>query len=207
MDYKLPGSSVHRVLWARVLVWVATPFSRGSFGPRDRTRVSCIAGLSHLLKDDAVKVLHSIWKFGKFGKLSSGHRTGKGWFSLQSQRRAMPKNVQTTVQLCSFHILARLCSKTCKPGFSSMWTKNLQMFKLDLASSWKGRGTRDHIANIHWIIEKARELQKNIYFCFTDQTKAFDCVDHNKLWNILILPEYPSYLPPEKPVCRSRTNS
>ena len=137
MDYKLPGSSVHRVLWARVLVWVATPFSRGSFGPRDRTRVSCIAGLSHLLKDDAVKVLHSIWKFGKFGKLSSGHRTGKGWFSLQSQRRAMPKNVQTTVQLCSFHILARLCSKTCKPGFSSMWTKNFHMYKLDLEKAEK----------------------------------------------------------------------
>ena len=45
----------------------------------------------------------------------------------------------------------------------------------------KGRGTRDQIANIRWIIEKARELQKNIYFCFTDYTKAFDCVDHNKL--------------------------
>ena len=132
MDYKLPGSSVHRVLWARVLVWVATPFSRGSFGPRDRTRVSCIAGLSHLLKDDAVKVLHSIWKFGKFGKLSSGHRTGKGWFSLQSQRRAMPKNVQTTVQLCSFHMLARSCSKSFKLGFSSISTERFQMFKLDL---------------------------------------------------------------------------
>ena len=49
----------------------------------------------------------------------------------------------------------------------------------------KGRGTRDQIANIHWIIEKARELQKNIYFCFIDYTKAFDCVDHNKLWKIL----------------------
>ena len=47
----------------------------------------------------------------------------------------------------------------------------------------KGRGTRDQIANIHWIIEKAREFQKNIYFCFTDFTQAFDCVDHNKLEN------------------------
>ena len=45
----------------------------------------------------------------------------------------------------------------------------------------KGRGTRDQIANIHWIIEKAREFQKNLYFCFTDYAKAFDCVDHNKL--------------------------
>ena len=49
----------------------------------------------------------------------------------------------------------------------------------------KGRGTRDQIANIHWIIKKAREFQKNIYFCFTDYAKAFDCVDHNKLWKIL----------------------
>ena len=49
----------------------------------------------------------------------------------------------------------------------------------------KGRGTRDQIANIHWIIKKAREFQKNIYFCFMDYAKAFDCVDHNKLWKIL----------------------
>ena len=49
----------------------------------------------------------------------------------------------------------------------------------------KGRGTRDQIANIHWIMEKARELQKNIYFCFIGYAKSFDCVDHNKLWKIL----------------------
>ena len=49
----------------------------------------------------------------------------------------------------------------------------------------KDRGTRDQIANIHWIIEKAREFQKNIYFCFINYAKAFDCVDHNKLWKIL----------------------
>ena len=54
----------------------------------------------------------------------------------------------------------------------------------------KGRGTRDQIANICWIIEKAREFQKNIYFCFTDYAKAFDCVDHNKLWKILKRWEY-----------------
>ena len=49
----------------------------------------------------------------------------------------------------------------------------------------KGRGTRDQIANIRWIMEKAREFQKNIYFCFTDYAKAFDCMDHNTLWKIL----------------------
>ena len=59
---------------------------------------------------------------------------------------------------------------------------NFQIFKLDLE---KNRGTRDEIANIHWIIEKAREFQKNIYFFFIDYAKAFDCMDHNKLWKIL----------------------
>ena len=60
------------------------------------------------------------------------HRTGKGQFSIQSQRKAMPKNAQTTAQVHSFHTLAQLCSKSSKPGFNSMWTVNFQMFKLDL---------------------------------------------------------------------------
>ena len=55
----------------------------------------------------------------------------------------------------------------------------------------KGRGTRDHITNICWIIEKTREFQKNIYFCFIDYAKAFDCADHNKLWKILKEMEIP----------------
>ena len=59
----------------------------------------------------------------------------------------------------------------------------------------KGRGTRDQIANIHWTMEKAKEFQKNIYFCFTDYTKAFDCVDHNKLWKILEETGVPDHLP------------
>ena len=72
----------------------------------------------------------------------------------------------------------------------------------------KGRGARDQIANICWIIEKARKFQKNIYFCFIDYTKAFDCVDHNTLENSLRERNTrPSDLPPEKSVCRSRRNS
>ena len=58
----------------------------------------------------------------------------------------------------------------------------------------KGRGTRDQITNIHWIIKKAREFQKNIYFCFIDYAKAFDCVDHNKLWKILKKMGIPDHL-------------
>ena len=65
----------------------------------------------------------------------------------------------------------------------------------DLQASFrKGRGTRDQIANIHWIIEKARKFQKNIYFGFIDCAKAFDCVVHNKLWKILQKMEIPDYL-------------
>ena len=74
----------------------------------------------------------------------------------------------------------------------------------------KGRGTRDQIANTHWIMEKAREFQKNIYFCFIDYAKAFDCVDHNKLWKILKemgMNTRPPDLPLEKSVCRSGSNS
>ena len=58
----------------------------------------------------------------------------------------------------------------------------------------KGRGTRDQIANINWIMEKVREFQKNIYFCFIEDTKAFDYVDHNKLWKILKEMEIPDHL-------------
>ena len=73
----------------------------------------------------------------------------------------------------------------------------------------KGRGTRDQIANIRWIMEKAREFQKNIYFCFIDYAKAFDCVDHNQLWTILKKMGIPDHLtlPLEKFVCRSESNS
>ena len=74
----------------------------------------------------------------------------------------------------------------------------------------KGRGTRDQVANIHCVIEKAREFQKDIYFCFIDYAKAFDCMDHNKLWRILKemgIPDGALYLPPEKSVCRSRSKS
>ena len=65
----------------------------------------------------------------------------------------------------------------------------------------KGRGTRNQIANICWIIKKAREFQKNIYFCFIDYAKAFDCVDHNKLWKILKEMEYQTTWPASWEIC------
>ena len=79
----------------------------------------------------------TLWKFctqyaSKFGKLSSGHGTGKGQFSFQSLRKANPKNAQTITQLHSSHTLVKHCSKFSKPGFSNTWTMNCQMFKLVL---------------------------------------------------------------------------
>ena len=72
-----------------------------------------------------------------------------------------------------------------------MWTVNLQMFKLVLEKPEES----DQISNIHWIMEKTREFQQNIYFCFIDYAKAFDCVDHNKLWKILKEMEYQTTWP------------
>ena len=86
--------------------------------------------LFQILRDDAVKVLHSICQ--QIWKTQQWPQTGKGQFSFQSQRKAMPKTVQTTIQLCSFHILVRLCSKFSKQGFDSIWTKNFQKYKLGL---------------------------------------------------------------------------
>ena len=102
-------------------------------------------------------------------------------FSFQSQRKAMPKNAQTTTQLYSSHTLVKYCSKFSKSGFSSTWTMNFQMLKLVLE---KARGTRDQIANICWIIKSKRVPEKHLFLLYW-LCQAFDCVDHNKLWKIL----------------------
>ena len=128
----------------------------------------------------------------KFGKLSSGHRTGKGQFSFRSQRRAVSKNVQTTWNIA-------LISHASKVMLKILQTKLQKYMNQELPDGQgrfiKGRGTRDQIANIYCIIKKARQFQKNIYFCFIDYAKAFDCVDHNKLWKILKRWEYQTILP------------
>ena len=117
----------------------------------------------------------------KFGKLSNGHRTGNGQFSSQFQRKAMPKNVQTTAQLHSFHTLAKKRSKFSKRGFNFMWTENFQMFKLVLEKAEEPEIKLPTSAG-SW---KKQESSRNVYICFIDYAKAFDCVDHNKLWKIL----------------------
>ena len=141
----------------------------------------------------------------KCGKLSSGHRTGKGQFSFQSQRKAMPKNTQTSA--------IALISHASKVMLNILQARLQQYGNHELPDVQygfrKGRRTRDQIANIHLIIKKAREFQKNIYFCFIDFSKAFDCVDSQQTvenssrdWNTR-----PPDLSPEKSVCRSGTNS
>ena len=92
----------------------------------------------------------------------------------------MPKNAQTTAQLYSSHMLVML--KILQAMLQQYVNRELPDVQ---AGFRKGRGTRDQMAKICWIIKKARELQKNMYFCFIDYAKAFDCVDHKKLWKIL----------------------
>ena len=117
----------------------------------------------------------------------------------------MPKNAS------NYHTIA-LTSHASKVMLKILQARLQQYVNPELpdvrAGFRKGRGTRDQIANIRWIIEKAREFQKNIHFCFIDYAKAFDCVDHNKLWKILRDGNTrPPDQPLEKSVCRSGSNS
>ena len=120
----------------------------------------------------------------KVGKLSSGHRTGKGQFSFQSQRKVMPKNAQTTSQLHSSHKLAKQSSKFSKPGFNSMWTMNFQMFKLNLE---KAEEPEIKLPESTGSSKKQKSSRKTHYFCFIHYATihTIDCVDHNKLSKIL----------------------
>ena len=107
----------------------------------------------------------------------------------------MPKNAQTTT----------LISHASKVMLKILQARLQQYVNRELpdvqAGFRKGRGTRDQIANICWIMEKAREFQKNIYFCFVDYAKAFDCVDHNKLWKILTEMGIPTTWPASWEIC------
>ena len=131
--------------------------------------------------------------------------TGKGQFSFQSQRKAMPKNAQTTTQWHSISHASKVMLKILQARLQQYVNRELP----DVQTGFrKGRGTTDLIANICWIMEKAREFQENICFCFVDYAKAFECVDHNKLENSERDGNTrPPDLPLEKPICRSGSNS
>ena len=121
----------------------------------------------------------------KFAKLSSGHGTGKVSFHSNAK------------ECSNYHTIA-LISHTSKVMLKILQARLQQYLNHELpdvqAGFRKGRGTRDQIANIRWIIKKTREFQKNIYFCFIDYAKAFECVDHNKLWKILKETGIPDHL-------------
>ena len=141
----------------------------------------------------------------KFGKLSTGHRTGKGQFSFQFQRKAMPKNVQTFAQLHSSHnVMVKVMVKILRARLQQYVNWEIPDVQIEFR---KGTGTRDEIVNIYWIIEKTREFQKNVYFLFIDYTKYL-------VWITANYGNYkrdgntrPSYLPPEESVCRWRSNN
>ena len=129
----------------------------------------------------------TLWKCctqyaSKFGKFSKGHRPGKSQVFI-----SIPK--KGNVKECSNYLTIALISHTSKVMLKILQARLQQHVNKEFpdvqAGFRKGWGTRDQTANIGWIIEKATEFQKNIYFCFTDYTRAFDCVDHNKLWKIL----------------------
>ena len=141
----------------------------------------------------------------KFGKLTSGHRTGKRsvFIPIPKKRNAKECSNYCTIALISH--ASKVMLKILQAGLQQYVNQELPDGQ---ARFRKGRGSRDQVFNIHWIIKKARDLQKSIYFCFIDYAKAFGCVDHNKLekserdGNTR-----PPDLPLEKPICRSGSNS
>ena len=138
------------------------------------------AELFQSLKYDAVKVLHSMCQH--FWKTQQWPKDWKRSVFITIPKKGHDKK-------CSNYCMIALMSHARKVMFKILQARLQQYVNRELpdvqAGFRKGRGTRDQVANIHWIMEKAREFQKNIYFCFLDYTKAFDCVDHNKLWKIL----------------------
>ena len=159
--------------------------------------------LFQILKDDAVKGLHSI-----------RHKIWKTQQWPQDWKRSVliPIPKKGNAKKCSNYPTIALISHAGKVLLKIFQARLQQYVNCKLPNVQvgfrKGRGTRDQIANICWIIKKAREFQKNIYFCFTDYTKAFDCVDHNKLENSSRDGNTrPPDLPREKSVCRSRSNN
>ena len=121
----------------------------------------------------------------KFEKLSSSQRTGKGQFSFHSQRRAMPKNAQTTIHLCSFHMLARLCSKSFKLGFNSMWTENFWMYKLDLEKAERSQRSNCQ----HWSWRRQRSSRNTSASALLTMLKPLT-LNHSKIIKRMGVPDH-----------------
>ena len=135
--------------------------------------------LFQIRKDDAVKVLHSICQ-----QIWKTQQWPLDW--KRSVFISIPKKGKAKEHSNRTMALISLASKGMLQILQARLQQYMNQELPDIpAGLRKGRGTRDKIANIHWIIEKAREFQKNIYFCCIDYAKTFDCVDHNKMWKIL----------------------
>ena len=136
--------------------------------------------LFQILKDDAVKMLHSIYQ-----KIWKTQQWPQDW----KRSLFIPIPKKGNAKECSNYHTIALISQASKVMLKILQARLQQYVHGELpdvqAVFREGRGTRDQIANIHWIIKKLKEFQKNIYFCFIDYAKAFDCVDHKKLWKIL----------------------
>ena len=147
------------------------------------------AELFQILKDDAVKVLHSICQ--QIWKTQQRPQVWKRSVFIPIPKKGNAK------ECSNYHTIA-LISHTRKVMLKILQTRLKQYVNHELpdvqAGFRKGRASRNQIANIHWIIKKAREFQKNIYLCFIDYAKHFDCVDHNKLWKILKEMQIPDHL-------------
>ena len=129
----------------------------------------------------------------KFGKLRSGYRTGKGQFSFQSQRKAMPKDAQTTTQLHSSHTLVKECSKFSKPGFNSTWNMNVRCPSWIYKRQRNQRSNGQHLLD-HW---KSKRVPEKHLFLLYRLCQNLWYVDHNKLWKILKemgIPDHLTYL-------------
>ena len=118
----------------------------------------------------------------KFGKLSSDHRTRKDQFLFQIQKKGSAKECSNFQTIVFISHTSKIMLKILQALIQQDVTQELPEVQ---GGFRKGRGTRDQIANLCCLIEKIREFQKNIYFCFIDYAKAFDCVDHKKLWKIV----------------------
>ena len=159
--------------------------------------------LFQILKDDAVKVLYSICQ--QIWKTQQWPQDWKSSVFIPIPKKGKAKECSNYHTIALISHASKIMLKTFQAGLQQYVNQEPPDVQTEFR---KGRGTRDQITNIRWIIEKAREFQKNIYFSFIDYTKAFDCLHHNKLWRILQDGNTrPPYLPPEKPVCRSRSNS
>ena len=132
------------------------------------------------MKDYAVKVLHSIWQ--QIWKTQQWPQDLKMSVFIAVPKKGNVKECSNYHTIVLSTILGRYCSKILQARLQEYVNQELPDVPVGF---WRGRGTRDQIANIHWTIGKAQEFQKNIYFCFIDYAKAFNCVDHNKLWEIL----------------------